>query len=152
MRSSNKSSTLRSSFTSFDGNKHDSVISGSIITRGTGYDVRATLSYPFEVGTGAPQDAVLKRGSISTSTFISADTREDLPILLQSFFAVAKRMDLIDNQAFAMDTADIWAELTADFTKMIANLAVVQSNTGTKRDPDAAYIVEPRPQIVGTNP
>lgn len=151
MRSTNKSSTLRNTFEDNDGNKHDSVVSGSIITRDTGYDARVTLMYPFQSTSGSQQDAVVKRGSVSVNTFLPLDA-EDLPVLLLSFFAVAKRLDLIDNQTWNIDTADVWAELTADFTKMIANIVTVPGGNAKKVDRDSAHIVTNAPEaITGTN-
>lgn len=145
MRSTNKSSTLRNTFTDYDENKHDSVVSGSIVTRETGYDCRVTLQYPYESGYGAQQDAVIRRASVSTSCFLPFDIRTGLTGSFASFIAGAKAgLVLIDNQDWAMDSADLWAELTADFTKMIANIATVTVDD-RKIDPDTAYVSATRP-------
>lgn len=151
MRSTNKSSTLRNTFTDYDQNKHDSVVSGSIITRETGYDCRVTLQYPYESGYGAQQDAVIKRASTSATAFLPFDIRTGLADSFASFIAVAKMgLVLIDNQDWQIDSADLWAELTADFGKMIANIAAV-SVTDRKIDPDTAYVTANRPPQEASN-
>lgn len=152
MRSSNKSSTLRNTFTDYDENKHDSIVSGSIVTRETGYDCRVTLQYPYESGYGAQQDAVIRRASVSTSCFLPFDIRTGLAGSFESFLAGAKvGLVLIDNQDWNIDSADIWAELTSDFGKMIANIATV-TQEDRKIDPDSAYVSANRPQLTASNP
>lgn len=145
MRSTNKSSTLRNAFVDFDQNQHDAVVSGSVVTRETGYDCRVTLQYPYESGYGAQQDAVVKRASISTTAFLPFDIRTGLPDHFASFLTAAKvGLVMIDNLTWNIETADLWAELAADFVKMTANIATV-TVSDRKIDPDTAYVANDRP-------
>jgi len=151
MRSTSKSSTLKRAMAAdFDGNAHDAVVTGSINTRESGYDCRCTLLYPYETTDGSAQDAVIKRASISVSHYIPFNSQDPATQLL-SFFAVAKRMDLIDNLEFNMDSADLWAELTADFSKMITDIVTVQGTNVTRKDPETAFITTNSPALVAGN-
>jgi hypothetical protein len=137
-----------------DGNNHDAVISGSIVTREAGYDCRFTLQFPYESQEGTANDAVVKRGSISTTRFIAfSDSVTGYAGDYSLFQAVGKNLGAATSglSIGGLANADLWAELTADFAKMFTDVVQVASSDSNLRDPEAAYITSPRPQLSGAN-
>lgn len=151
MRSTSKSSTLQLVLQDQDGNWHDAVVSGSIVTRESGYDCRFTLQFPFESQEGTQNDAVVKRGSVSTTRFIPfSDSTTGYAGDYQNFQLLGKELGLAaSGLSMNLSGADMWDELKADFAKMFTDVVPVASNDANMRDPEAAYITGNRPQLSG---
>lgn len=153
MRSTSKSSTIPRVLVDQDGNAHDAVISGSIVTRETGYDCRFTLQWPYESQAGTQDDAVVKRATVSMNRFIAfSDSTTGYDGDYTLFQNLAKQMALATSgTSMNLGGADLWAGLSADFSTMFANVVQLASNDSNLRDPDAAFITTTRPLMSGAN-
>lgn len=152
MRSTTKSSTIPLVLQDQDGNWHDAVISGSIVTREAGYDCRFTLQFPFESQAGTAADAVVKRGSVGCNRFIPfEDSTTGYAGDYANFQLVGKSLSNATSglSISGLPNADVFAELTTDFGKMFTDVVQVASSDSNMRDPEAAYITSPRPQLSG---
>lgn len=148
MRSTSKSSTIPRVLTDVDGNTHDAIIAMSIVTRETAYDLRATLTYPYESTVGQQNDAVVRRTNVQINhslAFVAGNFADNL----QNFIAAAKMLPLCAGYPIPVTNQDLWAGITADFETMYTDIVDLAQGNANLRDPDTAYVVGNRPQLSG---
>jgi hypothetical protein len=148
MRSTSKSSTVPRVLTDVDGNAHDAIISMSIVTRETAYDLRATLTYPYESTVGAQDDAVVRRANVQINHSLSF-VAGNFAANLQNFISAAKMLPLTAGYPIPVTGQDLWAGIEADFNSMFTDLVDLAQGNANIRDPETAYVVGTRPQLSG---
>lgn len=148
MRSVNKSDTIPLVLTDADGNKHDAIMAVSIVTRETAFDLRATLTYPYETLAGAQADAIVRRANARLEHSMSY-IGGNYAMRLTSFLDAAKFLPLVAGYPMPITGIALWAEVTADFAKMFNDIVTLAQSNANLRDPDTAYVVANRPSLSG---